>query len=158
MSRPSSTIDIERRRFLVAGCVGALAAAAAQLLPRGARAAPGDVARVLAELTGGAQPKTGRVRLGLPEVADHGGAVPLDIEVESPMTEADYVEAVHVFAEENPLPGVATFHFTPMSGRARASTRIRLAKSQQVVALARMSNGDLYIDRRSVRVTVGGCT
>ena len=148
------TIPVNRRTFLI---VTGAALAAGQLVPSRALAARGDAARLIKELTGGAQPKSGRIRLDLPEVAEYGDTVPLTIEVESPMTETDYVDAVHIFAEENPLPFVVTFNFTPMSGRARVSTRIRLAKSQEVVALARMSNGDFYKAGRQVRVTIGGC-
>lgn len=118
---------MDRRGFLVLGT----AAAAGQLVPSRVLAARGDAARLVNEITGDAQPKSGRTQLELPEVAEYGDTAPLTIEVESPMTDADYVDAVHIFAEENPLPHVVTFNFTPMSGRARVSTRIRLAKSQE---------------------------
>ncbi len=73
------------------------------------------------------------------------------------MTKDDYVKSVMLLADGNPLPGVATFHFTPMSGEASATTRIRLAKTQNVVAVAQMSNGEVYMDKKQVKVTIGGC-
>jgi sulfur-oxidizing protein SoxY len=150
----ASAKKIDRRSFLI--LIGA-ALATGQLLPSRAQGARGDVARVVENLTGGAQPKSGKIHLHLPDVAEYGDTVPLTIEVDSPMTDVDYVEAIYILAEENPLPNVVTFNFTPMSGRARASTRIRLAKTQEVVALARTSNGEFYMVKRLVRVTIGGC-
>lgn len=73
------------------------------------------------------------------------------------MTDDSYVESVTIFAEGNPNPEVATFHFTPMSGAAAATTRIRLAKTQNVIAVAKMSDGSTYSDRKEVKVTIGGC-
>jgi sulfur-oxidizing protein SoxY len=148
------SVRLDRRSFLVGT---ATALATGTLLPRRALATRADVAREVESLTGGAQPKSGKVRLDVPAVAEYGDTVPLTVEVDSPMTDTDYVEAIYIFAEENPLPGVITFNFTPMSGRARVSTRIRLAKTQEVLALARTSAGEYYTAKQLVRVTVGGC-
>ena len=137
--------------------MGGAALVAGPFLPSPALAARADVMREVEGLTGGAKPKSGGVRLELPTIAEYGDTVPLTIEVESPMTDDDYVDAIYIFAEENPLPNVVTFNFTPMSGRARVSTRIRLAKTQDVVALARTSGGDFYMVKQHVRVTIGGC-
>ena len=112
---------------------------------------------VLRRLIGERWPLEGKLRLDLPEIAENGSAVPLTVEVRSPMTEADHVRAVHVLAEANPLPEVVTFRFTPAAGKAVAATRIRLARSQTVTALAELSDGSVHIARREVRVTVGGC-
>jgi sulfur-oxidizing protein SoxY len=84
--------------------------------------------------------------------------VPIEVSVASPMTEADHIKAIHVFADGNPQAEVVSFHFTPACGRAAASTRIRLAKTQNVTALAETSDGSLYRTSREVRVTIGGCT
>ena len=73
------------------------------------------------------------------------------------MTDDDYVEAVMIVAEENPNPEVITFHFTPQSGVAYASTRMRLAKTQKVIAVAKTSNGSVFIDTRHIEVVIGGC-
>ena len=83
--------------------------------------------------------------------------MPIAFEIDSPMTESDYVKAVHIFAEKNPLPNVASFHFTLRSGKARASTRMRLAKTQNVVAVVEMSDGSVYMAKTEVKVTIGGC-
>ena len=107
--------------------------------------------------TGGAEAKSGKISLSTPEIAENGNTVPVSFDVESPMTEADYVQSVLVLADGNPRPGVATFHFTDMSGEASASTRIRLAKTQNVIAVAKMSDGSFFMDKRLVKVTIGGC-
>jgi sulfur-oxidizing protein SoxY len=83
--------------------------------------------------------------------------VPMKVEVESPMTADDYVRSVHVFADGNPAPQVLVYHFTPESGRAAATARIRLGQSQTVIAVAEMSGGALYMAKTPVEVTVGGC-
>ena len=83
--------------------------------------------------------------------------MPLSISVDAPMTDADYVSDVLVVSEGNPNPGVATFHFTPMSGKAEASTRIRLATTQNIVVVAKTSKGEFFTGQKLVKVTIGGC-
>lgn len=107
--------------------------------------------------TGGAEAKSGKISLTTPEIAENGNTVPVSFDVESPMTADDHVAEVLVLADGNPRPGVATFHFSEMSGEATASTRIRLAKTQNVIAVAKMSNGQFYMDKKLVKVTIGGC-
>ena len=109
------------------------------------------------ELTGGGALSEGRIKLDVPEIAENGNTVPIKFSVESPMTDDDYVKTVHIFAEGNPLPSVGSFHFTPASGKAAASTRMRLAKTQNVVAVAEMSDGSLYTAKKEIKVTIGGC-
>ncbi len=94
---------------------------------------------------------------GVPEIAENGLVVPIGVEVESPMTDADYVKAVHVFADGNPQPGVVSYQFTPACGKASAATRMRLAQTQDVICIAEMSNGDLFSAKANVKVTIGGC-
>jgi sulfur-oxidizing protein SoxY len=143
-----------RREFLALTAAGAATLA----LPIGvASAAPAQVAEQIAKLTGGKAVAEGKIKLDLPSIAENGLVVPLNFEVESPMTESDYVKAIHFFAEENPSAQVASFHFTPMSPKAAAAIRIRLAKSQNIVALAEMSNGAFYTAKKEVKVTIGGC-
>jgi sulfur-oxidizing protein SoxY len=89
--------------------------------------------------------------------AENGLVVPINVDVESPMTDADHVKSVHVFAEGNPLPGVVSYKFTPACGKASASTRMRLAETQNIVCIAEMSNGKLYMAKANVKVTIGGC-
>jgi sulfur-oxidizing protein SoxY len=136
---------------------GALALLVGVLAPKMTLAKPSDVEAELKKLFGERKPADGRVKLDLPAIAENGLVVPLTIDVESPMTDADHVKAVHVFADGNPLPGVASFYFTPAAGKASASTRIRLAQTQNIVAIAEMSDGKLFTARQEVKVTIGGC-
>lgn len=106
---------------------------------------------------GGDAAESGRVTLEMPEIAENGNTVPLTVSVDSPMSSADYVKRVMVVADANPRPGVATFHFTPKSGVAEASTRMRLAKTQNVIAIAEMSDGTFHMAKTTVKVTIGGC-
>ena len=95
--------------------------------------------------------------LHLPNFAYDGSRVPFSIEVKSPMTESNYVSQVHVLAEHNPFPRIATFHFTPLSGKAFARTRIRLSQSQHVIAVAEMNDGSILTARKWIEVTLNGC-
>ena len=143
-----------RRLVLTAAGVGALALA---LAPMMAVATPAAVEAELKKLLGDRKATEGKIKLDLPAIAENGLVVPLNVDVESPMTDADHVNAIHVFAEGNPLPGVVTFRFTPASGRASASTRIRLAATQDIVCIAEMSDGKVHMARQEVKVTIGGC-
>ena len=100
----------------------------------------------------------GRVKLELPSIVENGNAVPLTVSIESPMTEADHVDSVHIFNQKNPQPYVAAFHLRPRAGTARVSTRIRLADSQRVVAIARLNDGSFWSDSADVIVTLAACT
>ncbi len=97
------------------------------------------------------------ITLTTPAIAENGNTVPISVSVESPFTAEDYVKAVHIIAEENPFPDVISFYYTPASGRASNSTRIRLAKTQNVVALAELSDGRILQTANEVKVTIGGC-
>jgi len=122
-----------------------------------AQAAPADAAAEIAKFTRGKIPEIGRFTIELPEISENGNAVPLSVSVDSPMTADNHVTDILVVAEGNPSPGVAVFKFTPMSGRAEVATRIRLAASQNVVVVARTSNGEFVTAQRQVKVTIGGC-
>ena len=148
-------MSMDRRTFMA--LTGGAAAVAALGLPAVAFAATEEMDEAVKAFTGGAEVKDGRVTLGTPEIAENGNTVPVEVSVESPMTDDDYVESVLILADGNPRPGVATFKFTPMSGEASAKTRIRLAKTQDVVAIAKMSDGSFYRDAKTVKVTIGGC-
>jgi sulfur-oxidizing protein SoxY len=143
------------RRSAMAG--GSIAALAALLAPRLAFASPEQVQAEIGKLYAGKSMAEGKIKLDLPSIAENGLVVPLNFEVESPMTEQDHVKAVHVFADGNPNPGVASFYFTPMMPKAAAQVRMRLAQTQNVIAIAEMSNGSLYTTRKEVKVTIGGC-
>ena len=122
-----------------------------------ALANPAAAEEALKKLTGSKPTKSGRVHLKLPPIAENGNTVPLTVTVDSPMSENDYVKAVHVVADGNPRPDVASFRFTPMSGKAEVGTRIRMAKTQNIIAVAEMSDGTLYRASKNVKVTIGGC-
>jgi len=140
---------MSRRNLLLVG--GAVLA----LTPVAARATPGDadITRILA----GRTPKTTGLLLDVPSIAENGLVVPVNLSVESPMTATDYVRSIHLIATENPNPLVASFHFTPAAGRAATSMRMRLAQTQDIVAIAELSNNDVLIAKAEVKVTIGGC-
>jgi sulfur-oxidizing protein SoxY len=146
--------ELSRRTFAFGAGISLLASA---IVPYAAFADEKAVEAELQKLFAGKAMAEGRLKLDIPQIAENGLVVPLNIEVESPMTAQDHVKAVHVFADGNPLPQVVTFRFSPASGRAAASTRIRLAKTQQILAVAQMSNGSLHTAKAEVKVTIGGC-
>ena len=143
---------IARRGILIgvpASMVALLAANAAFATPESAR-------KALEQLVKG-DPKPGRVAIRAPEIAENGNSVPVTVSVDSPMTDQDYVKAIHVVADGNPNPNVISLAFTPASGKAQADFRVRMAQTQKVVAVAEMSDGQLFIASREVKVTIGGC-
>lgn len=150
-------MDINRRQAL------GLAAGAAAFTAAGFPATPAlasveETEKRIAEFAGGATPQTGgKLTLVAPEIAENGNTVPISVEVESAMAGDDLAETVIILAENNPNPDVATFNFTEASGVAAATTRIRLAKTQNIIALARMKDGTVYMDKKEVKVTIGGC-
>lgn len=134
------------------------AAAGLALLPATrTKASPEAVAEEISGFAGGQTPQTGKVRLLIAERVENGSAVPVTIEVESAMEGDDHVESVMLLGEQNPNPVVATFHFSALSGAATVSTRVRLAASQKVIAVARMADGSVWRDEREVDVAIGGC-
>jgi sulfur-oxidizing protein SoxY len=154
MHEAQARTTLTRRDVLAFAGAGAAVLVGLQIAPRTANATAESVMEAIRERIGD---KKTQVSLKLPEIAENGNTVPLTVTVDSPMTEKDYVKSVHVFAEKNPLPNVATFMFTPASGVAVASTRMRLLKTQDIVAVAEMSDGSVYMARRTVKVTIGGC-
>jgi sulfur-oxidizing protein SoxY len=123
-----------------------------------ALATPESMAEAMDEALGKAAPiKVGRVKLELPELAENGNSVPLKISVESPMTAGDHVKMIYVFSEKNPVSNVVRFHLGPRSGVARVQTSIRLAGTQRITAVARMSDGSLWSGGADVIVTQAAC-
>jgi sulfur-oxidizing protein SoxY len=108
-------------------------------------------------MTGGAQVQRGKVKLDIPPLIDNGNTVPLTVTVESPMTEADHVKAIHVFTEKNPQPFVIGAHIGPRAGRAKLATRARIADTGKVIAIAEMSDGSFWSETVSVVVTLSAC-
>jgi sulfur-oxidizing protein SoxY len=145
-------IGLNRRQVLAASA-GALSAAAFGVAPAYAN----NAQDLLKAFTGGKQPVEGKVKLDLPEIAENGNTVPMTVSVESPMTAQSYVSDVLIVADGNPNAGVATFHFSPTSGIAEANTRIRLAETQNVTAVAKMNDGSFFSVTKQVKVTIGGC-
>jgi len=109
-------------------------------------------------LVGEATVRQGKVKLDLPAIVENGNSVSLTVSVDSPMTEADHVAGIHLFNQKNPQPYVAAFHLGPRAGAARVSTRIRLADTQRVVAIARLSDGSFWSGSADVIVTLAACT
>lgn len=142
-----------RRQIIVsAGLAGGMV-----LLPRLGFATPELRDAALARLTGGRPVSDGRVSLTIPSVAENGLSVYTTVAVESPMTEADHVRAIHILSEQNPIARLFSVRLGPRAGVAKVSTNIRLAASQEVTALAEMSDGSFWRDRRSVVVTIAAC-
>ena len=145
------------RRRVLALAAGAVAIPALNVLPGSAFAATGEASKLMEEFAGGKAPQTGKITLTAPEIAENGNTVPITVEVDSKMVDGDMVESVAIFAEGNPRPEVATFTFSALSGAAAATTRMRLAKTQNVIAMVRMADGSVYMDKKEVKVTIGGC-
>ena len=118
---------------------------------------PADAAKWIAETTRGAIPEKSGIEIEMPQIAENGNAVPLHIRVASAMTPAEHVKAIHVFAERNPRPRVATFHLGPDAGRADVMTRVRLGGTQNVTVLAELSGGRWRVAAQNVLVTTGAC-
>ena len=127
------------------------------LVPFAARATPEALAAVIKEVTGGAALRDGKVTLDIPPLVENGNAVPLTVRVDSPMTAHDHVKAIHVFNEKNPQPHVFNAWLSPANGRALVSTRIKLADSQKVVAIAETSKGEFWSTHMDVIVTIAAC-
>lgn len=144
-----------RRRF-VAGAAGALAAPAL-LRASGAAAAQADLEAAIRAITKGVRPVEDRVKVDAPPLAETGTAVPVTITVDSPMTAANRVNAIHILLEQNPEAEAAAFHLGPRCGKAEISTRMRMFAPQKVYALAAMSDGGFCIGSIHVEVTLAAC-
>ena len=139
------------RRDFLAGLAGSVAlpgAALAQFDP------PDPLVRAL---TNDAPVKKGKVTLVLPQLADNGNSVPIRITVDSPMTAADHVKSIHLYSERNPVPNMANFYLGPRAGKAEIDSRVRLAGSQRVTAVAKLSDGSFWYDAAPIVVTLSAC-
>jgi sulfur-oxidizing protein SoxY len=146
---------VSRRAF----ALGSTAAVAAATLPTALLAQDQQQAweELVKKVLGDAKPVEGKVAIEMPEIAENGNTVPFVISVDSPMTEKDFVKAIHVIATANPQPGVATFRFSPLSGKAAVTSRMRLARTQDIIAIAELPDGRFLSGKRNVKVTIGGC-
>ncbi|MCP5372891.1 MAG: thiosulfate oxidation carrier protein SoxY [Hyphomicrobiales bacterium] len=149
--------NVGRRGVLKTAGLGFLAAAGGSMLATSASATPETAAKALAKMTGGAAMTEGKVKLELPQIAENGRTVPLKVTVDSPMTDDNYVKHIHIVAEGNPTPEMISFNLTPGAGKAELSTRVRLGKTQNIVAAAVMSDGSVFTAKEQVKVTIGGC-
>ena len=147
-----------RRSVLIgAGCVAGGLGLPTFLTIRRAEATPATMASAIHQVVGEATVKPGKVKLEMPPLVENGNTVQYTVTVESPMTATNYVKAIHVFNEKNPQPDIISVHLGPRAGKAAFSTRIRLADSQNVVAIAEFSDGSLWSDTVEVIVTIAAC-
>ena len=145
-------MSLTRRVFVIS-------AAAASVLPAvKAFATVGDATQAVDKILGNQKAKVGRVTLEIPPLVENGNLVTMKVAVESPMTQADYVRAIHIVAEGNPLPNVVSFYLSPRAGLAAITTRIRLGDSQRVRAIAQMSDGSFWQGDAATLVTLAACT
>jgi sulfur-oxidizing protein SoxY len=147
-----------RRQFLGLAGGAAVMGAVPIVTLRPAEATPAMLASAIRNVVGTATLQTGRVKIDVPPLVENGNTVPLTVTVTSPMTENDYVKSIHVFNEKNPQPNVGNFYLGPRAGRAQISTRIRLADTQKIVAIARLSDGSFWSVSADVVVTLAACT
>jgi sulfur-oxidizing protein SoxY len=143
-----------RRDFL--SLAGGATMLAVTLQP--AEATPATMASAIRSVVGTEQVKTGKVKLEVPALVENGNTVPMTVSVAHPMAPEDHVRSIHVFNEKNPQPNIGNFYFSPQAGRAQVSTRIRLADSQKVVAIAKLSDGTFWSASVDVVVTLAACT
>jgi len=147
-----------RRHFLTLAGGAATIGAIPVVSLRPAGATPESMAAAIRNVVGTATVQTGRVKLDIPPLVENGNTVPMTVSVTSPMTSSDYVKSIHVFNEKNPQPNLGNFYLTPRAGRAQVSTRIRLADTQKITAIARLSDGSLWSVSTEVVVTLAACT
>src|SRR5262245_17457196 len=158
-AKPRAGAGLPSTRREVIRFAGALGAGC--LLPlivvRRAAATPANLKAAMALVMGAAKLNVGRVKLEIPPLVENGNTVACAVAVESPMTETDYVKAIHIFNEKNPQPNVISVKLGPRAGRAAIATRIRLSESQTVTAVAQMSDGSFWSASVDVLITLGAC-
>jgi sulfur-oxidizing protein SoxY len=152
MSDPSM-LDRGRRHWLAAGLGVGLG-----VVWRPALALSDELSGALRGFTGGAAMREGKVNFDIAPLVENGNTVPMTVSVNHPMAPEDHVRSIHVFNEKNPQANIANFHLGPHNGRAQVSTRIRLADSQKIVAIAKLSDGSFWSVSVDVVVTLAACT
>lgn len=143
-----------RREFLI-GSAGIGLASALQV--EAASATPAMLEEAIRNVIGEANLQTGKITLEVPPLVENGNTVPVTIIVDSPMSKADHVKAIHVFNEKNPQPHVISITLGPRAGKARIATRIKLADTQRIVGIAEMSDGSFWTGEANVIVTIAAC-
>lgn len=163
MSEQHVTLSVvNRRAFLISAGAAAAVFPSLGLFAQEARV-PEAIERTkqfeeaYAALVAGGQPLEGKITLELPEIAENGNFVPLTVTVDSPMTPDDHVKVIHILATANPVARVVSFHLSPVNGVAKVQSRMRLAKTQDVIAIAQFSSGLFAATTATVKVTIGGC-
>jgi sulfur-oxidizing protein SoxY len=152
----SESAATRRDVLKIAGAL-ALGGGASPALVTPAEATPAEMQAAVASIVGEARINDGKVKVDIPPLVENGNTVPCAVAVNSPMTAADHVKAIHVFTEKNPQPYVISVALGPRAGLASISTRIRLRDSQTVLAVAEMSDGTFWSGRAGVIVTVSAC-
>jgi len=147
-----------RRQFLGLAGGAAVCGAVPIVTLRPAEATPETLAAAIRNVVGAAVVRTGKVKLDVPPLVENGNTVPLTVSVSNPMISSDYVKSIHVFNEKNPQSNVGNFYLGPRAGRAQVSTRIRLADSQKIVAIARLSDDTFWSVTAEIVVTLAACT
>jgi sulfur-oxidizing protein SoxY len=147
-----------RRQFLGLAGGAAVLGAIPVVTIRPAEATPAMLAAAMRNVTGSAVVRTGKVKLDIPPLVENGNTVPMTVSVTSPMSPEDFVKSIHVFNEKNPQPNIGNFYLGPRAGRAQISTRIRLADTQKVVAIARLSDDSFWSVSVDIVVTLAACT
>jgi sulfur-oxidizing protein SoxY len=135
----------------------AIGGAGLALAVRPAQATPEAMKSAIRQIVGEASVKPGKIRLDLPPLVENGNTVAKAVSVDSPMTEKDFVKAIHVVTEKNPQPNVISIKLGPRAGKAEIQTRVRLADTQTVIALCEMSDGSFWSDKVDVIITLGAC-
>ena len=148
----ASIATATRRQFLAAA--GGIGLA---LTVRPAKATPASMKQAIRQIIGEATVKPGKIKLDLPPLVENGNSVAMSVTVDSPMTAKDHVKAIHVFTEKNPQPNIISAQLGPRAGKAEISTRVRLADTQQVVAICELSDGSFWSDTVDVIITLGAC-
>ena len=149
----TNVISLASRRSLLVTVAGA----GAWILLCPAAAATGDLAAAVSAYAGGAPIRAGKVKLDIAELVDNGNVVPITVTVDSPMTSSDHVKTIAIFNEKNPQPDVSKFTLGPRYGKASISTRMRLATTQKLVAVAQLSDGSFWSHTVDVIVTLAAC-
>ena len=147
-----------RRQFLSLAGGAAVLGTVPIVTLRPAEATPATMTAAIRTIVGEATVRAGKVKLDVPPLVENGNTVPMTVSVSNPMTPADHVVSIHVFNEKNPQPNMGNFYLGPNAGRAQVSTRIRLADSQKIVAIARLSDGSFWSATSDVVVTLAACT
>lgn len=157
MVEETKTASVTRRALLTAAAAAGAGFAGRGFVPPVNASESDDYGAIVKQLTGQIPAESDRIHLEMPRSFPNGYTVPLSLKIDSPMTEADHVRYVRVFAPRNPLIEVVRFHFVPRRSEPRVSTRIRLAEPQYVLAVAEMNDGALLMNKTWVEVATNGC-